>query len=120
MESLDNNWPSEFGLPSEISVQHLSHSIIRSGKLANQASSKLFHPTKGTVSFDFSRHWFSVFRGFFEHHLVTGSRPAMIYLNLDGTSKKYFMYMNQGFIANPDMSFERWTVSAKIFLEEIV
>ena len=54
------------------------------------------------------------------NHMVTGSRPTIIYLNLDGTNKKYFMYMNEGFVATPNMTFVRWIVSAKVFLEEIV
>jgi hypothetical protein len=120
MASLDNNWPPEFGLPSHIAVKRISGSIARAGKVADQASSRLFHPYKGDATFPFTRDTFYIFHGFFMAHMAMGSRPAIISLNLDGASRQYFMYFHKGFVVTPDFSHTRWSVKAKIYLEEIL
>lgn len=116
---MNNNWPVQFGLPSQISLGYPERSLIRVGEVVDQESSRLWHPQEGVVQFHFSQYWFSIFQGFFHYEMAIGSRPTIINMDLDGTLKAYHMYMHKGFTVVPDSSYIRWTVGAKIYLEEL-
>lgn len=120
MDTLDNTWPPEFGLPTSITFKDNARGIVRVGAGTQQNSSRMLHPREGKVMFQMSAYWKTIFSGFFHWHLIRGKRPTKITLNLDGSDKQYLMYFYKGVKYDLEYAHSVWFISADIFLEELL